>query len=126
MKSFKQFTEYLREFATDKVRKIDIGNNLPPKPPRGGGDGGRRPSHDEAVKIVSKHFQSIHGEKPNISSAGEGEDQVSILHHPDIKHEYSVNGDGHDIAVLKSHPEHGHTLYDVNWNMGTIVKPKEK
>mgnify|MGYP003705036743 FL=1 len=113
MKSFKEIRQQINEFK--EIRR------------RGGG--GERNDHEEMVKTLSNHFENIHGVKPKTSSAGEDDSLVTIIHHPDVKHEYSVNGSTEPVA-LRSHPNGEHTVLDVNTNTRRVKiageeKPKE-
>lgn len=140
-KKLQESREQLNELAPTmkKAGGFDFRNMLtPPKkksggggppsddiPRRGGGGGG--PSHAGAVRIVRNHFKAKHGVGPDVTSSGDGENQVTIVSHPKIKHEeYSVMDDGDSTQVIhsknKKNGDQAHKAVEVNWNMNSLGK----
>ena len=108
--------------------KKKSGGGGPPSddtPRKGGGGGG--PSHAGAVRIVRDHFKAKHGVGPDVTGSGDGDNQVTIVSHPKIKHEeYSVmdDGDGTQVIYSKNKKNGGqnHKVVEVNWNMNSLGK----
>lgn len=142
MKTFREFRQQLNEFAPTKMGGkggFDFRNMLnPPKKKIGGGgppptddDGGGRgggggPSHSGAVRIARNHFKNVHGVGPDVTSAGDGENQVTIISHPKVKHEYSVMDQDDNTQVIHTrnlkNGEQKHKAIEVNWNTSSLEK----
>ncbi len=141
MKTFKELKQQLNELAPTKMSgkgKFDFRNMMsPPKKKTGGGGpptdddgdrrgGGRGPSHDGAVRIARNHFKNVHGVGPDVTSAGDGENKVTIIGHPKVKHEYSVMDQDDNTQVIHTrnlkNGEQKHKAIEVNWNTNSLEK----
>ena len=116
-----------RNMLTPPKKKIGGGGRPPSDDDNRGGGGGGGPSHAGAVRIARNHFKAKHGVGPDVTSSGDGENQVTIISHPKVKHEeYSVMDDGDSTQVIhsknKKNGNQSHKGVDVNWNMNSLEK----